>query len=117
LGQSAKKENALGHVFISQWSRADDVPFWTISVPEAGRYSATLYYGADRGAAGIPYKLIAGDAELSGKVAPTGNEWIFKPHKLGAVNLKAGEQNIQVRAETNGVPAMSLEKVILEPAE
>ena len=117
FGQRAKKENALGHVFITQWSRADDVPTWTIDVPEAGRYNVTLHYGAGQGSADIPYKLIAGDSVLSGKVAPTGNAWVFKPHKLGAINLKAGEQTIQVQAETKGVPAMSLEKLILEPLE
>jgi len=115
FGQRAKKENALGHVFITQWTRSGDSPAWNFHVPEAGRYEVTVHYGAHRQSAGTAFEVVAGGAKVSGKVEATGNDWVFKPHKLGGLNLKSGGQTIQVKAETNGSPAMSLEKVVLTP--
>ncbi len=113
--QEAKKENALGHVFITHWTRPDDVPAWTVKIPKAGRYEVTLVYGSGRRHAGTPFEVIAGAAKLSAKVQATGNEWVFKPHRVGVLNLAAGEQKIQVKAQAKGSPAMTLEKVILKP--
>jgi len=116
FGQRAKKENALGHVFITQWTRADDVPTWTVKIPKAGRYEVTVVYGSHRRSAGTPFQVIAGGAKLAAKVQATGNDWVFKPHRVGILSLPAGEQKIQVKAEAKGSPAMTLEKVILKPA-
>jgi len=115
MGQRAKKENALGHVFLTNWSRAGDVPVWTFRVPEAGRYNVILYYGSGRRTAGTPFTVNAGDASLSGKVEATGNDWVFKPHQLGAMELAAGEQTLQIKAEPKGAPAMTLERIVLKP--
>ena len=115
FGQRAKHENALGHVFITNWTRSADVPAWTFSTPAAGRYAVEISYGADRRSAGSEYRVIAGGAELRGKVEATGNSWVFATHKLGTVVLPAGEQTLQVRAETTGGEVMTLEKVVLRP--
>ncbi len=114
--QESKKENALGHVFITHWTRPDDIPTWTVRIPKAGRYEVTVVYGCHRRRAGTPFEVIAGGAKLSAKVRATGNDWVFKPHRVGALNLAAGEQKIQVKAYAEGSPAMTLEKVILKPA-
>ncbi|MFN7936313.1 MAG: alpha-L-fucosidase [Bryobacteraceae bacterium] len=113
--QRAKKENALGHVFLTRWTRGDDVPTWKIAVPKEGRYKVEVSYGATRGSAGIDYTVGAGKAQVAGKTMNTGGEWAFQTYSLGEMRLEAGEQTLQVKASTKGTPAMSLEWVRLTP--
>ncbi len=117
FGQRAKKEEALGHVFITQWTRADDVPAWIFETPHAGLYEVEIHYGSHRRDAGAEFTVSAGDSTVSGKVETTGHDWVFQPHKLGRLELKRGEQTLQVKAQTSGAPAMTLEKVILRPVK
>ncbi|MBI4876328.1 MAG: alpha-L-fucosidase [Acidobacteria bacterium] len=115
--QRAKLENALGHVFLINWSRSDDVPAWTFQVPRGGRYRVEVSYGGARGGAGAGFEVLAGKAALPGKVRNTGGEWVFQSHPLGEVLLAAGEQKLRVRAKVQGSAAMTLEKVTLTPIE
>jgi len=115
FGQRAKKENFLGHVFLTKWTRADDVPVWRVSVPKAGRYKVELSYGAARGASGAEYTVSAGKAQLTGKTVNTGGEMVFRAVTAGELRLEAGEQRLQVKASTTGRPAMTLEWVRLVP--
>lgn len=116
FGQRAKIENALGHVFLTRWTRAEDVPSWKFSVPKAGRYKVEISYGTPRGAAGMEYTIHAGKSQLTGKTANTEGEWVFRSFPAGELSLDAGEQSLQVKAATKGTPAMSLEWVKLTPA-
>ncbi|MCC6391412.1 MAG: alpha-L-fucosidase [Bryobacterales bacterium] len=115
FGQRAKKENFLGHVFLTKWTRADDVPVWRVSVPKAGRYKVELSYGAARGAAGAEYTVSAGKAQFTEKTVNTGGEMVFRTVTAGELRLEAGEQRLQVKASTTGRPAMTLEWVRLVP--
>ena len=54
LGERAKKENLLGHVYLTDWSRNADVAVWPIHVPAAGRYHVELSYGAGRSSGTTP---------------------------------------------------------------
>jgi len=118
FGQRAKLENILGHVFLTKWERPDDVPTWKMKVPKAGRYKVDLVYGSGRRGEGTEYTVTAGANQLSGKVARGANSWVFKRHAVGEMSLAAGDQSLQVKMKTqNGVEAMTLEKVILTPAE
>jgi alpha-L-fucosidase len=116
-GQQAKLENALGHVFLTNWSRPDDIPTWVFSVPKAGRYRVGVSYGTARSGLGAEFEVVAGKATLAGKVQGTGGEWVFKSYPLGEISLPAGEQTLQVRAKVKGSAAMTLEKVVLTPVE
>jgi alpha-L-fucosidase len=114
--QRAKKENALGHVFLTRWTRADDVPYWKFSIPRPGRYAVSVTYGASRRSEGAAFYVEAGAARVSGRVENTTNDWVFKTFPLGEIELPAGEQTLRVVAQVQGgVPAMSLEKVTLRP--
>lgn len=115
--QRAKKENALGHVFLTRWTRPDDIPSWTFWVPKSGRYKVEISYGAARGSAGTPYTIVAGKAQLNGQVENTGGEWVFKSFALGDVQLDGGEHLLQVKAAPKGTSAMTLERVRLIPHE
>ena len=114
--QRAKKENFLGHVFLTRWIRPDDIPTWTFAVPAAGRYKAEITYGAAAGSKGAEFTIAAGAAQVSGTVGNTQGDWVFKSFPVGEIELAAGEQTLQVKAAVRGgVPAMNLERVTLTP--
>jgi alpha-L-fucosidase len=117
FGQRAKLENALGHVFLANWSRPDDVPTWTLRAPRAARYRVAVSYGSVRGGPGAEFEVAAGKSALAGKVQNTGGEWVFKTFPLGEVQLAAGEQTVQVKARVKTGAAMTLEQVTLTPVE
>ena len=116
MGQRAKKDNALGHVFVTNWTRAEDVPTWSYTIPEAGRYKVEIAYGAGRQAAGTEFAIEAAGEQLASKVRDTGNDWVFKTFSLGEIELPAGDGTLQVKVKPRGASAMQLEKVVLRPA-
>jgi alpha-L-fucosidase len=114
--QRAKKENFLGHVFLTRWTRPDDIPTWTFSVPKAGKYRVEVSYAAARPGVDNEFAVITGSASVRGKVANTTNYQVFKTFPLGTVQLAAGEQKLQVKPEgQGGVDIMHLERVRLIP--
>jgi len=118
LGQRAKKENALGRVFLTKWSRPDDIPTWNFTLPSAGRYRIELSYGATRANRDKAIALTVAGQTLNGKIVDTGNDWVFKPQTLGTITLPAGDHKLQIRsATTQGLEGVTLEKIILHPAK
>ena len=114
--QRAKKENFRGHVFLTRWTRADDIPYWTVELPKPGRYRAALRYAARRESAGIPFTLQAGGASLAGKVESTGNDLVFKDFTLGEIALPAGVHTLRLKATPPaGAAAMNFESITLTP--
>jgi alpha-L-fucosidase len=111
FGQRAKKENALGHVFLTNWTRAQDIPTWTLAVPRAGRYRVEIAYGNIT--KGVELTIAAGAAQLKHAAATTSNGWVFKTFPAGEMELAAGEQTLEVKTDARG--AVNLEKVILTP--
>jgi alpha-L-fucosidase len=112
--QRAKKENLLGHVYLTRWSRSKDVPYWVINVPKDGRYKVEITYGAGAAGEGTPYTIEAGGAIASGTVSRTANPLVFRNYLVGNIPLKAGDQTVKVRAQMrDGVAAMNLERVTL----
>jgi len=116
FGQRAKKENFLDHVFVTQWTRSEDVPTWTFSIPAPGRYGVKIIYGAGRESEGASFEIVAGTARLGDKIQPTPNALIFQSRTVGEMTLEAGVQKLQVKvAGIRQRTAMNLEKVLLEP--
>lgn len=115
--QRAKKENALGHVFLTRWTRNDDVPTWNLAVPGAGRYRVAISYGKtarpnqDAG----EFTITVGAQKLSGKIENTGGDWVFKSFNAGELALTAGTHTLKVSTNVRGVEAMQLEKITLSP--
>lgn len=115
--QRAKKENAMGKVFLTKWSRHDDIPTWTLAAPKAGRYKVEVSYGATRGNKGRDYVVQIGKQVVNGKIVETGNEWVFARQSLGSVLVAEGEQIVQVKSATQqGLDGVTLESVTLVPA-
>jgi alpha-L-fucosidase len=116
--QRAKKENALGKVFLTKWSRPDDVPSWNLETPKAGRYQVEVRYGATRGNKGKEYVVQIGKQVIKGQIVDTGNEWVFGVQKLGPVMVEAGAQTVVVKsASEQGLEGVTLESVTLVPAK
>lgn len=112
--QRAKKENALGHVYLTRWTRDKDVPYWKLEAPKAGRYKVEITYSSRR--ANADFSVEIGAAKLAGKTVSTGNEWVFKTVALGQVELSAGASEVRVKPQmAGGSAAMSLEKIVLTP--
>jgi alpha-L-fucosidase len=112
--QRAKKENFLGHTFITRWTRAKDVPAWAIQVPKAGRYRIELSYGAGGSSQGTPFTVSIGSVQVSGQAKRTGNDLVFQTFPVGTVAVPAGEHLVRVKADIKeGQRAMNLEGVRL----
>ena len=115
--QRAKKENALGHVFLTKWTRRDDVPYWEFALPSAGRFKVELRYGKQgRGNVDLGnWTIDLAGQKLTGKIQNTGGAWVFKPFGAGVVALAAGVQKLRVSTNVEGAEAMQLEGVTLTP--
>lgn len=113
--QRAKKENALGHVFLTRWTRDKDVPYWKVEAPKAGRYRVELSYASRK--AGTPLTVEAGAAKLAGVSINSGGDWVFKPQTLGVIDLKPGATDVRVKIDPKNGGTVNLERVVLTPVE
>jgi alpha-L-fucosidase len=121
LGQRAKKEEFLGRVFLTSWSRPEDVPTWSFHLPRGGRFQVAASYGAARGSAGKELVIAAGPganfSEVRARVLDTGGDWVWKSHPVGTISLPAGDHTLRVRAlDRAGLGTATLEKIVLTPA-
>jgi len=116
--QRAKLENALGHVFLTSWSKPQDVPYWEITVPASRKYRVEISYAATKPALGSPFVVSAGSATLPGTVKKAEGEWVFHKEVLGDLTLPAGAATVKVKLQTKdkgGVDVMQLESLRLKP--
>ena len=126
FGQRAKFENVLERVFITNWTRPQDIPTWEFCVPCSGRYQVVVHYGAGgkevdgmgdvEGLTTAEFTVSVCGQHLAGKAYATGGVWVFKLVTLGEVELPEGEHTLQVTLALgpNG-ETMTLEKLLLIP--
>jgi len=118
FGQRAKFENALGHVFITSWTRASDVPTWKFETTEDGNYKVIVFYGSGGGKEPAGFTVSVAGEELRGRANGTGGDWVFKSTELGGLKLPAGVHKLQIRvAPGPHGETMTLEKVLLVRTE
>jgi alpha-L-fucosidase len=114
--QRAKKENLLGHVYITRWTRWEDKPAWIIDVPKDATYEVVLSYGANASAEKNPFVISSGSGRLTGFAKRTPNELVFRATTLGKIKLKAGRQSFQIGGPQKGRgPGITLESIVLRP--
>ncbi len=114
--QRAKKENLLGHVYITRWTRWQDKPAWIIDVPKDGTYEVALSYGATPNAEKNAFVVSAGAARLRGFPKRTGNDLVFRTITAGKMKLKAGRQTLNIGGVEKGAgPGITLESIVLKP--
>lgn len=116
--QQAKKENLLGHVYITNWKRGADVPTWKVKVNKPGRYGVSVSYAAGNASKDVPFTITMKGRTMgvaNGVVKPTGNENVFKTAEVGDMVLDPGEYTLFIQADTKaGVSAMALERITLK---
>ncbi|MGJ5820358.1 alpha-L-fucosidase [Paludibaculum fermentans] len=113
--QRAKKENALGHVYLTRWTRDKDVPYWKLEAPKAGRYRVEAFYASRK--AGTPFTVEAGAAKLVGASINSGGDWVFKSQTLGEMELKQGATEVRVKLDTKAGGTINLERLVLHPVQ
>ncbi|MBN9661910.1 MAG: alpha-L-fucosidase [Acidobacteria bacterium] len=113
--QRAKKENALGHVYLTRWTRDKDVPYWKVEAPKAGRYRVEAFYSSRK--AGTPFTVEAGTAKLAGASLNSGGDWVFKSQTLGEMDLKQGATEVRVKLDTKAGGTINLERLVLHPVQ
>ncbi|MGC4050830.1 MAG: alpha-L-fucosidase [Paludibaculum sp.] len=113
--QRAKKENALGHVYLTRWTRDKDVPYWKVEAPKAGRYRVEAFYSSRK--AGTPFTVEAGSARLAGVSINSGGDWVFKSQPLGEMDLKQGATEVRVKLDTKTGGTINLERLVLHPVQ
>jgi putative membrane-bound dehydrogenase-like protein len=82
---------------LGYWSHQDDFAAWTVDVPAAGKYSATLDYACENSNAGNTFALEADSGQLLGKVAGTGTWDNYKTVNIGEITLTTGQQRLTFR--------------------
>jgi alpha-L-fucosidase len=112
--QRAKKENLLGHVYLTHWSRPDDVPVWQIQVPQAGRYKVEIMYAAG-GIENKTFEISAGNSKITTAAKRGPNDLVFRTYPAGEIDLSAGEQDVRVKPANGNLSGVSLEGVRFTP--
>jgi hypothetical protein len=110
-----RKDNRDGKVVLSNWTRATDVPTWTVRVPRDGRYIVEAVYSAGPESAGVVYTVVMRGSTVGmvkGIVESTGGDG--RRVRVSDMELDAGDYILSVQPENRkGQPAMTLEAVIL----
>jgi alpha-L-fucosidase len=114
----AKTENLLGHIYLTNWTKSEDVPSWTITVPKAGRYRVEISYGTIGRGVDTLFTVAAGASQAAGKVEKSSSgELVFHNHPVGEIALTAGQQTVEMKLAVRGSAAMNLEAVRLTPVD
>jgi alpha-L-fucosidase len=114
--QRAKKENLLGHVYLTRWTRPDDVPVWRIAVPAQQRYRVEISYGAGNEVEGKQFEIQAGGKKLLVPVQRGPNSEVFRTFPAGELELPPGDHDVRVKPASGNLAGVSLEGLKLIPA-
>lgn len=114
-GMVIRRENRAGHVFLSHWTRAIDVPAWKVVVPKDGRYRVEILYSAGEASKDVLFTVTMKGPTMGmvkGTVESTGGAGRRFP--VSDMELEAGNYMLLVQPENKAdQPAMELEAVFL----
>jgi putative heme-binding domain-containing protein len=99
------------------WSDAQEHVSWKINVPKARKYAVWIYYACPKECDGNLLAIQAGEKKVKHEVYSTGSWDEYRGIHIGELELKAGEQEIFVRAvgKIRGAALADLKKVELSP--
>lgn len=86
------EDRALGY-----WNSPNDHAVWTMELPEAGEYEVWFEWSCAKESAGNTFHLIAGKAELKGKIPSTKTWQNHQKAKFGQIELPAGKTTLDLR--------------------
>lgn len=83
---------------LGYWQSADDEAAWTIEVPKPGKYTLSMTYAVEAGAAGDRFDLTIADKKLTHSADSTRTWENYQTVKLGDIELPAGKHRATMRA-------------------
>ncbi len=83
---------------LGYWQSADDEAAWTIEVPKPGKYTLSMTYAVEAGAAGDRFDVTIADKKLTHSAESTRTWENYQTVKLGEIELPAGKHRATMRA-------------------
>jgi len=100
------------------WFRSGDKVDWTVEIPKAGEYKATLEWSVSDEEAGKEFLLEAGSEKITGTVEKSGSWETFRSADIGTLRLPEGKQTITFKANKefdDSQALLDLRHIILTP--
>ncbi len=99
---------------IDNWSEVGDSVRWKIDVVERGTYEVTLTYGCRPADAGSRFRVSVGDSHLDGTVEATAGRDVYRPVRVGTLELGRGPATLEIKPlSIAGPELMALHKIRL----
>ncbi|HWA97192.1 MAG TPA: sulfatase-like hydrolase/transferase [Pirellulales bacterium] len=116
-GSTLRYEPQPNKDVLGFWKDPADWAEWQFDVPKDGRYEVEVQQGCGRGSGGAEVSVIIGDQTLKFTVQETGHFQQMILRTIGEVQLKRGNQTLEVRPQTKpGAAVMDLRRVVIRPA-
>jgi alpha-L-fucosidase len=103
LGKTVKRFNRKGEsgrFHISKMEEPDDIIEWRVNILNPGTYEVSITYAAIPGWENCPYKVSAGEEQITGVVSSTHGWNEYKTEKIGQIRVsKKGETRFRLYPE------------------
>jgi alpha-L-fucosidase len=99
-GNTVKRYNRKGKLFISKWSSPEDQVAWSIDLEHPGTYSVSINYAAPKGSERSRFLLEAGQNNLPIILEETGKAFEYRSFDIGQLTFQqAGKKQIRLRPD------------------
>lgn len=86
-GNTKKRFNRRGELFVSKWNSPKDKASWLIGMLKPEKYQMKITYSAPKNSVGKGFIVKAGENTIKAKVEKTGIDFDYKTFDLGEINL------------------------------
>ena len=115
-GKSLRYEPQPNKNTLGYWTDQNDWASWHFSHSRPGRYVVSIRYGCGNGQGGSLVRLTCGSEALQWQVEATGGFQEWRDLQIGEIELKAGEQELTLRAvRLQKTAVMDVQQVKLIP--
>jgi len=88
FGNTKKRYNRRGKLFISKWTTPADKARWILDVQKPGKYKVEITYSAPEKSVEADYNVLIGKKTISAIVEKTGIDFDYKTFNLGEIEFK-----------------------------
>ncbi|MDX1284192.1 MAG: hypothetical protein R3182_04225, partial [Draconibacterium sp.] len=107
-GNTKKRYNRRGKLFISKWNSPADKASWLIDIKQSGKYRLEITYSAPHKSVGSEYNILIDKKTVSAKIEETGIDFDYKTFSLGEISI---DNPGVIKVELN--PAENLESDLM----
>ena len=94
------RKGESGQFHISKMEEPDDIIEWRVNIFNPGTYEVSITYAAIPGWENCPYKVSAGEEQITGVVRSTHGWYEYKTEKIGQIRVsKKGETRFRLYPE------------------